>query len=163
MVGIGIDDDVIIGPIPIVAIGQVKRRHTKVIAAEPEAVGTASAEPPYETRAKSALEVAVFPGVVEVVVDTWAVYIVADPLTILMDVRGFGMAFLVAESRVVSRRLPCVLHRPANIVVGGRWSAARNVAAADPAGGFIVTRGCCGTVFVLRQSWNREDQRDSDQ
>ncbi len=167
MVGIVINDDVIVAPIPIVAIGEIKWGNAEVVSAEPEAAGTASAEPPYEARTESALEVPVFPGMVEVIVDSGAVNVMPDPLAILVNVRSFGVAFLVAEGcrmilRMIAGRSRCVRHWPSNIVVGGRRSGARDVAATDSARGLIVT--CTfAVVIVLSKSWERQDQRDSDQ
>jgi hypothetical protein len=158
MVGIVVDDDVIVTPIPVVDVAKVEVCNAEVIPAEPESAGTASAEPPYETRAESALEVAMFPGMVKVVVDARAFNVMPDPLTILVDVRGFGMAFLVAKRRLgmIARWSRCILHWPANVVVGGRWSAARDVAATNSACGLIVTR-TCAVVIVLSKNWERQD------
>lgn len=158
VVGIIVDNDVIVTPIPVIDVAKVEVCHAEVIPAEPKAAGTASAEPPYETRSESSFEVAMFPGMVEVVVHPRTVYVVPDPLAVLVNVRGLGMAFLVAKRwlGMIARRSRRILHWAANVVVGGRWSSARDVAATDSTCGLIVIR-TCAVAIVLSKNRERQD------
>lgn len=92
VVRVFIDDDVIAVPEPVPAVTKVKGRDAEVEAAKPEAIGAASAKVPSVMRAETTGEVAVLPGMVEVIGNTWAVYIVSNPGAVVVDVRSFGMA-----------------------------------------------------------------------
>jgi len=166
VIGVIVDDDVVAIPEPVATVANVKRRYAEVIAAKPEATGASAAEAPYETRTESTLEVAVLPSVIEVEAVFVPSPVMPNPPPILMDVRGVRMAFLIAVGGVLwLGRVPrSTLHRnrPAKVIMIGRRSTGRNIAAADSACGLIVVFRS-STVFVLRQRRESQDQRDSDQ
>src|SRR5450432_3507663 len=120
MIGVFVDHDVVAIPQPIVAKPDVEVGDAEVEAAEPEPAGDAAGEVPDMAAAKSAGKVAVFPGMIEVVVGIVAAGVVADPLAIGVNVRHVGMARFVAE-------VPVFFHwmRRAH----GRRTAGRNVPA----------------------------------
>jgi hypothetical protein len=95
VVGIFVNDNVIGVPEPVVAVADVIGSDAKVESAEPETVGAASGEPRYVAPAETSGEVAMFSGMVEVIVRIVGAAVVADPLAIGVDVRGIGMARLV--------------------------------------------------------------------
>src|SRR5215472_10826781 len=97
MIGVVIDDDVVAVPVPIAHIGNIHRCDAEVESPEPEAAGAASDQAPAMGMADAPGEAAVFPGMVEVKAGIVAAGIVADPLAVVMDVRRFGMALLIAE------------------------------------------------------------------
>ena len=140
MIGVVIDDDVIAVPVPIAHIGNIHRCDAEVESPEPEAAGAASDQAPAMGMADAAGEAAVFPGMVEVKAGIVAAGIVADPLTVVMDVRRFGMALLIAECRVSFGRM-CFgrmrfgrvvgLRRALHRAVRVRWPLARNVTATN--------------------------------
>jgi hypothetical protein len=68
MIGVFVDDDLVGIPEPAVTEGVVVRGDAEIEAAEPEARRAASAKAPPMAGAETAVEMAVFPGVVEVVV-----------------------------------------------------------------------------------------------
>ncbi len=96
VVGIFVDHDVVSGPIPVVAKTEVEACDAEVKAAEPEATGAASGQVPDVTSSESAGKAAVFPGMIEVETGVIVPVIVADPLSIVMDVRSLGVTFEIA-------------------------------------------------------------------
>jgi len=54
--------------------------------------------------AKAAIEAAVFPGMIDVIVGIVAAGIVANPLVIVVDVRGFRVVGLIAEGASILLR-----------------------------------------------------------
>src|SRR5215467_1387879 len=139
-------------------IGDIHRCDAEVESPEPEAAGAASDQAPAIGMADAAGEAAVFPGMVEVKAGIVAAGIVADPLTVVMDVRRFGMALLIAECRVSFGRmrfgrvvgLRGALHR----AVRGRWPLTRNVTATNRVPPAPMS-------LVLRDSRQCKHQRDS--
>lgn len=99
VVGVVVDDDVIGGPVPGIAVVKVVGRYAKVESAEPEAAGSAAAETPDVSTSDLAGKVSVLPRMVEVIVGVVAPSVMADPTIIAMDVRGFGMAGLIDMRR----------------------------------------------------------------
>jgi len=91
VVGVFVDDDIVATPIPVAAKTEVERRDAEVEAAEPEAAGTASGKMPHVAAAETAGEVAVRPGMIEVVINASALF-VSDPCAVVVNVRSFGMA-----------------------------------------------------------------------
>ena len=158
MIGVVIEDDVIAGPVPIADIADIHRCDAEVESAEPEAAGVASDQAPAMGMADPAGEAAVFPGMVEVEAGVVAAGIVADPLTVVMDVRSFGMTFLIAERWVSFGRmrfgrmvgLRGALHR----AVRGRRPLTRNVTSTNR----VIP---ASTILVLRGSRQCKHQRDS--
>ena len=66
VVGVLVNDDLVAGPVPAVAIGNFSRSDTEIESAEPEAAWAAARQVPYVPGAKAATEVSVFPGMVKV-------------------------------------------------------------------------------------------------
>jgi len=163
VVGVVVDDDVVAIPEPVATIADVEGRDAEVVSAEPEAVGTTASKAPHEAGAESALKMAVFPGMVEVEAGVAASPIVADPFAILVDVRGLRVAFVVAKGSMIVRLLRLSLgYGPADVVVGSRWSASRDVASPYclPVPGFMAASAM---VLVLCKGWKRRDQHDGNQ
>jgi len=123
MVRVFVDYDVITVPEPVATAADVKGSNAKVEAAEPESAGTASREVPDMAAAETSAKVAVLPGMVEVKSGIIASGIVPNPFAVVVHVRGFGMAFLIAERRVVGRGV--------RSAVKGRRTVPGNVSATD--------------------------------
>ncbi len=160
MIRVIVDDDVIVGPIPAIYISHIKGSDTEVVPTEPETTRTASPNPPHETRPEAAFEVAVLPGMVQMESGVVPPLIVSHPFTILVDVRGLGMSFLIAEGRVISRWAGRILNRPAEIVVGSGRAATRNITAADRmTGSFSVISASSAVAFMLgKEGYGRHEQ-----
>ena len=92
VVGIFVDHDLVAVPVPVVAIGEIKRGNAEVEAAKPEAAGAASADAPDVAAAEAAGEAAMLPGMIEVEAGVVASSVVSNPLAVVVDVRSFGMA-----------------------------------------------------------------------
>ena len=105
VIGIFVDLDRVVGPIPVVAIVIVEGSHAEIETAEPEAFAIAAADAPNAAAAKAAGEAAVLPGVLKMEAGVIAALIAADPSTIGMDVRSVGMAFTVVETAVLLGRM----------------------------------------------------------
>jgi len=95
VIGVLEDGDLVVGPIPIVAIGVIHRSDAEVEATEPEARSVTASNVPNVAAAEAAAETAMLPGMIEMVVGIIAAGVVADPLAIVVNVRGFGMALFV--------------------------------------------------------------------
>src|ERR1700739_2207256 len=87
VVGIFVDDDRIAVPIPVIGVVVIVGSYAEIADAEPKALAVSSAQVIDVAAAKAAGEVAVLPGVIEMVVRVSATGIVADPSPIVMDVR----------------------------------------------------------------------------
>lgn len=97
IVGIVVDNDVIVVPKPVAAIGIVVRRNLEEKTAYVKSIRGAAAQPPDVLSANAAAEASVFPGMIDVVVDIVASARMAYPAVIFrVDVGSFRMAFLVA-------------------------------------------------------------------
>lgn len=101
MVGVFVDDDVVVIPKPVVAESDVIRGDAEVEATEPESVWASAAEMPDVATAEAAGEASVLPGMVDVVVRIVAAGVMADPLAVGVDVRGVGVSGAVVEVSVV--------------------------------------------------------------
>jgi len=88
--------------------------------------------------AKAAGEAAMLPGMIEVEAGIIASGVVADPGAVVVDMRGFGMAWLVVKTgrRVGDRSMT------------SGWAMLGNVSAADGV-------AACFVASVLRQGWER--------
>jgi hypothetical protein len=144
VVGILVDHDLIRAPVPSIAEGEVNGSDCEVETAEPKALSIATGNTPNVALTESAVEVAVLPGMIEVIVRIIGAGIVADPFIVGVDVRGVGMAIFVDVFWWCR-----MLHRFG-------WSRAmrRNVASADALNGRRRRR-----MFFLRESGNRTDQK----
>jgi hypothetical protein len=90
VVGVVIDHNLIATPIPVVAIGKVKRRDPEVEAAEPKAIGAASGDAPDMASSEAAGESAMLKGLIEVEVGIPSSGVVPDPLAVMVNVRSLG-------------------------------------------------------------------------
>jgi hypothetical protein len=104
------------------------------------------------TGAEASFEVAMFPGMVEVEPRVLAPEVVSDPLAIPMDVRGFGMAFAVAEGFPVIAFMRRIAW---SAVIGGR-TIPRNVPSTDVMTAMILV------LAVLRPQGEREHEWDNE-
>ena len=112
VVWIVIDYDVVIVPEPDIGVCVVIRRKLKEIAAYIESIRAPSTKSPDVLRADATDEAPVFPWTVQMIVRIVPAGIVSDPAIIFrVNVRGFRMALLIAESRVVL----LLLWRPAGL------------------------------------------------
>lgn len=160
MVRIVVDDYVIVVPVPVVNISDIKGSDAEVVSAEPEARRTASPEPPDEARSKTGLEMAVFPGMIQMESGIVWPPVMSDPFAVLVNVRCLGMSFLIAKRRVISRWSRRILSGPAEIVMVSGRPAARNIAATDGmTGSFSVIFASSAAAFVLgEESKGRYEQ-----
>ena len=140
VVGIVVDHDVIIIPIPVIAIADVEGCDAEIVSAEPEAAGTTAPQTPDMAASDSKRKVAVLPGMVEMEVGVVASCVVADPAIVGMNVRGFGVAGLIAEGlvlfrmlllRMFGRRVRFGLGSALHGAVRGLRAAAGNIASAN--------------------------------
>jgi hypothetical protein len=97
VIGIVVEDDVVGIPGPIVTEGYIVGCDTEVEATEPESRRAAADDAIGVAASDASREVAVLPGMIEVVVNVGAASGVADPFVVGVHVRGFGVAFLVGE------------------------------------------------------------------
>ena len=142
VVGVFVDDDVVAIPQPVAAVAQIKSRDAEVEAAKPEAALTASGKAPAVTSAEAAGEVTVLPGVVEMEAGIVAAVVVSNPLAVVVDVRGLGMAFFISTSRSGRRAMR------------RRWTMLGNVSAANGMAAAAV-------ATVLRQGGEGQHQGDT--
>jgi hypothetical protein len=98
VVGILINHDVVASPIPIAAIADIHRSDAKEKSTKPEPTRAASHEVPYVTTSKAAGEVAVLPRTIEMQ-GSGVAAVMANPGTVVVNVRGFGVTLLIAEAR----------------------------------------------------------------
>jgi hypothetical protein len=101
VVGVFVDDDVVVIPKPVVTESDVIRGDAEVEATEPETVWASAAEMPDVPTAEAAGEASVLPGMVDAVVRIVAAGVMADPLAVGVDVRGVGVAGAVVEVSVL--------------------------------------------------------------
>ena len=95
VVGIFVDDYLVGAPLPVVAETVVVGEDAEVEAAEPEAIAAASFDAEDVAAAEAAVEMAMLPGMIDVVVGIIAAGIVADPFAISVHVGSFGVSRLV--------------------------------------------------------------------
>ena len=107
MVGVFVNDDIVAVPEPVATEADVVGSDAKVEAAEPETIGTASRQVPDVAPAEASGEVAVLPGMVEVVVNIVMAGVVADPFAVGVNVRRVGMVSLIVEVRGLRGWMGC--------------------------------------------------------
>ena len=95
VIGIFVDHNLIVVPQPITAIGEVDRSDAEIKSTEPESIRTAARQVPHVPASESACEMAMLPGAIDVISRIVAPAIVADPLSVVVDVRGFGMPLAI--------------------------------------------------------------------
>jgi hypothetical protein len=98
VVGIFVDYDVVSTPIPVAAEPDVKGGNAEVEATEPEASGASAGQVPDVPPSESSGKTAVFPRMVEMKTGIIVSVIVADPLSVVMDVGSLRVAFEVASA-----------------------------------------------------------------
>jgi hypothetical protein len=97
MVWIVVNHDVVAVPQPIANVVIIVRRDAPIKPAEGEAVTASASKAINVAGANSAAEASVFPRMVKMVVGITAAGIMTDPaIAFSMNVRSFGMAFLIA-------------------------------------------------------------------
>jgi len=105
MIGIVVEDNVVVIPIPIINVPDIIGRDAEVKATKPEASGTTAFDPPDMASTDPLRKMTMLPGVVKMIVSVVVSTVVPDPLVVRMDVRSLGMALLVTE-RLVLLPLP---------------------------------------------------------
>jgi hypothetical protein len=136
-----VDHDLIGAPVPGIAESEVHGSDGEVETAKPEALSIAAGNAPYVALAETAVEVAVLPGMIQVIVRIIGAGIVADPFIVGVNVRSIGMAIFVDVfwwRRMLFR-------------LGGSRAMRWNVATAYAVNGRRRSR----RMFFLRESRNR--------
>jgi len=128
--------------------------------------------------AKAAIEAAVFPGMIDVIVGIVAARIVANPLVIVVDVRGFRVVGLIAEGASILLRsgFRCAIFGCA-VLRGARRSAshgsgtmrghvtAANItsASAVSATTAALSLRVCATAATLEERGDAKSEEESEQ
>jgi len=118
MIGVIVDHDIVAVPKPVVGVGKIERGDAEVEAAKPETAGIATLDAPPVSPAEAAVEAAVLPGVIEMESGILPPIVVAHPLTVVVDVRGFGVTVTVAIGALVTAFAVVTIVRVA--VISGR-------------------------------------------
>lgn len=84
-------------PIPSIAESSIVWRNAEEVAAETKALRSTAAQVPYVAAPDTALEAAMFPGTVYMVVGIIAASVMTYPLTVVVHVRRFRMTLHVLE------------------------------------------------------------------
>ena len=100
VVGIFVDHDVVAAPVPVAAVADIERSHAELEAAEPEAAGTAPSEMSDMASAEPAGKVSVLPRVVKVKAGIIVALVMPNPLTVLVNVGSFRMAWAILKRTV---------------------------------------------------------------
>jgi len=124
MVRIVINHDLVGVPHPAVAKAHIIGRHAPEKSPEPKTLRTAAAQAPNVAAANPAVETAVFPGMVEMIVIIAAPAVMTYPLTIVVNVRSFRVALAVC--------VVILLRRLFDFSMMGSRSMRWNVTAPDP-------------------------------
>jgi hypothetical protein len=97
VIGIVVYHDIVAVPQPIAGVAIVVRGHVPEEATEPEMVPVSAFEAINVVATNFSAEVPVFPYVILMITSVVAAPVMTDPLiAVSMNVRGFGMALLVA-------------------------------------------------------------------
>lgn len=132
-----IDDDIVAIPVPVAAIPHIESCNAEIESPKPEAARTTADQMPDMAPANSAREMAVFPGMVEVKAGIVGPVVMADPLSVVVDVGRFRMTLYVFGRR----------RRP---TVARRRTMLRNVPAPD--------RMAATMLSVLRPDWQDNNE-----
>jgi hypothetical protein len=145
MVWVIVDHDLVAVPKPVIAVGEVKGGNAEIKAAKPETVGTAARDAPHVATAEASVIATVLPGMIEVKAGIVSPGVMPDPLAVVVDVRGFGVVFLITIS------LGCRSSRRAT-----NWGGptVRNVSATDR------MTSAATMVTVLRKGGERKEQAE---
>lgn len=95
MVRIVVDDNLIRVPEPVAAEGEIGFRDHPVPSVEPESAWPTAGNTPDMRRTEASAEVAVFPGMIEMVVRIVRPGVMTDPRLAVIHVRDIGVAGLV--------------------------------------------------------------------
>lgn len=163
VVGVFVDGDIVAVPIPVVAISEVKRGDAEIVAIEPEPAGIATLDAPAVTAPETALEVAVFPRMVDVKARVVATVVVSHPFPVVMHVGSLGMIATIAKVPVVGvvmidlTMITVVALAFVPVAMVGLRPVARDVSAAD----IVVAVVPVMVVIMLRLYEDRhgQDQR----
>jgi hypothetical protein len=101
MVGVFVDHDGVIVPVPIADVVEVIWRDTEIKIVEPETIAISPAKTVLMAAAETAREAAVFPWMIKVIVFVTASAIVAHPGVVVVDVRCFRMLGAIAEGTTI--------------------------------------------------------------
>src|SRR5215472_16891771 len=122
MVGVGVQNDIVVVPEPVTDKRRIRRGDLEVEATHAEAVAVAAAKPPNVLRANWLGKTSVLPRKIQVIAWVVASRLVSDPLVVgCVDMRRFWMSGLIA-SRGGSR---------GRGLTDGRRAALWNVSTAD--------------------------------
>lgn len=136
MVRVFVDHDVVSIPVPTVHIADVIGGDAPIKVVEPESTGSTACEPPVVRGPESAVEVAVSPGAIDMIVLIIAPIVMADPVIAAVDVRGIRVSLRIA---IIRMALGTGISGW-SVFLGGR-SAIRHVA--------LVTTACMYLPVVL--------------
>ena len=165
MIGVVVDYDLVVIPVPVPCVAEIERSNAEVEAVKPKAVGTASANAPDVAASEAAGEASMFEGAVEVVASVIPPGVVSNPLAVVVNVRGFGVAglitiggswrgFLVWGGFLAGRS--SLLRSSSHGAVRRRRTVGRDVSATDG-----VTAGLM-VVVLLRKGGQGKGQRYSE-
>jgi hypothetical protein len=175
MIGIGVENDFIIIPAPVVGVVRVVWDHLKEEAVDVESIALAAAKPPDVLPTDWPRKMSLSPGMTETIVGIVTAGAVSHPRVILgADMRGFELAWLIPETAAVGgggvARTRCLIRRPHwRRSSGGDMSAAS--AAVAPARGPLPSLSLLViAVLALLTAWlvaasalterdHREEQR----
>lgn len=110
VIGIVVNHDIVISPIPVIDVIVVIGCHAKIKSAEPETIPVPALNPVDMPGAEFAAEASMFPGMIEVVVRVVPAGVVSH-LTICLrvHVRRFGMIRLIAKAATRVTWLPATV------------------------------------------------------
>src|SRR5208282_4871186 len=98
VIRIFINDALIRSPQPVGAQGNIRRGDTEIKPVEPESIRTSAREPPHMSLSESAGEVAVRPGLIDMVTGIVRSAIMAHPLIVLVDVGSLRVTGLIGKT-----------------------------------------------------------------
>jgi hypothetical protein len=105
VIRIVVDYDIVTVPVPIAAVVNIIGRDREEKSANIESVRSTAPQTPYMLRPNPAVEVAVFPGMIQVVMRIGATGVVSHPVVIFsVNVRSFRVARLIVEFPVLILR-----------------------------------------------------------
>lgn len=167
VVGIFVDHDGIAVPVPVTGVVVIKGRYAEVEAVEPEAFAVSSSKVKLMAAAKAAVEAAVFPGMIQVVVRIAATGIVTDPMVIVVNVRRVRVIGAIAEGATVILRAAfgsAILRAAGRSASRGSRTVRWDVAAAHivSAAAAVSTTAALSAVLCISARWEkrRRGQRE---
>ena len=96
VIGVEIDNDVVVIPEPVATVVVVVRRDLEVVAADVESTDAAAMKPPDMLRSNPRSEMSMFPRAIEVIVHIVAARGMSHPGIVGVYVRDIGVAGLIA-------------------------------------------------------------------